>query len=139
MAASKAATKAKKKAKHIRSIIGRIGKKKGRDGEDRILLVLKNSQDSWPGWLKSVRLATKEEDKKGCDIVADTDVGNLYLQIKSSITGVKEFKRRQRKKMIAILISRPEMSQTQIINQSLQSLQSLRGSIISIRGIDKTP
>lgn len=41
--------------------------------------------------MKTARHATREEDHRGIDIVLETDVGRLYLQVKSSYRGVEEF------------------------------------------------
>jgi len=131
MAPRKTATK---QANRIRKIIGSVAQKKGRDGESRVLLALQNAQSTWPNWLKSIRKATNTEDKKGCDLVADTDVGQLYLQIKSSQTGVKKFGQRQRKKMIAVMLSKPNMTQSQIASQGIEALGALHQLILERRG-----
>jgi len=44
-------------------------------------------------WLRSVRASTLAEDMAGVDLVAETDVGTVELQVKSSFAGAAEFRR----------------------------------------------
>ena len=46
-------------------------------------------------WIHTVRLSTEEEDRRGIDVVFGTDVGNIYVQVKSSYVAKKRFITRQ--------------------------------------------
>lgn len=50
-------------------------------------------QPPWPEWIYSGRPATHEEDCRGIDCVFETDVGELYIQVKSSRDAVEKFMR----------------------------------------------
>jgi len=50
-------------------------------------------QPPWPEWIYSGRPATHEEDSQGIDCVFETDVGQLYIQVKSTGEAVAKFER----------------------------------------------
>jgi hypothetical protein len=49
---------------------------------------------SRPSWMHRARLATRIEDRSGIDIVVESDVGALLVQVKSSNAGKQHFRRR---------------------------------------------
>ncbi len=49
---------------------------------------------SRPPWMRRARLATRIEDRSGVDIVIESDVGALLVQVKSSNAGKQHFRRR---------------------------------------------
>ncbi len=62
---------------------------RGRANEQRALTILRNT--TFPAWVHGVRAGTPEEDARGIDLVVDSTVGPLYLQIKSSVRGREKF------------------------------------------------
>ena len=65
-------------------ISGRMGNEVGKAGEERALKACK--EVSMPKWWKGVRPATFEEDTlEKIDLVVSTDVGEIFIQIKSSL------------------------------------------------------
>jgi hypothetical protein len=114
-------------------LLKKVAREKGKDGEIRIINSLENNKDNWPQWIIEIREATKDEDKKGCDIVVKTDIGKLYLQVKSSWTGVKDFNSKRRSKIIATILSRPEEDETKLFNIAIKKLSSMRKEILERR------
>ncbi len=62
---------------------------RGRANEQRALAILQRT--AFPAWMKGARAGTPEEDARGIDLVVDSTVGPLYLQIKSSVRGRDKF------------------------------------------------
>lgn len=54
----------------------------------------------------AIRRATREEDHRGIDAVVSSDVGNLYIQIKSSRAGRARFESRRRRSPVGVVIVR---------------------------------
>lgn len=72
----------------------KVSNKKGAMAETRavrILTALASVKN--PEWLLDARKAPPWLDARGVDVIATTDVGDLYLQIKSSRRGAKTFRR----------------------------------------------
>lgn len=119
--------------KKYRNLLKQVRKERGYAGEQRVLIALEGNRTSWPEWLISIRKATEDEDIRGCDIVAETDVGKLYLQIKSSKVGIEKFHKRNRKKMIAAIISYITWTETEMSDHAIKALVSLRKDVIALR------
>ncbi|TSC71301.1 MAG: hypothetical protein G01um101470_684 [Parcubacteria group bacterium Gr01-1014_70] len=66
----------------------------GRNNERRVVEAYKELA-LFPQWIKSVRLATREEDLRGIDVVFATEVGEIFVQLKESSIGKESFSRRQ--------------------------------------------
>lgn len=63
----------------------------GIHNEKRTLTILKRIQSELD-WLTGIRMASPEEDQRGIDIVCETADGiYLYIQVKSSATGVRKY------------------------------------------------
>lgn len=63
---------------------GRIGNEVGKAGERRVYEACKNGEK--PSWWKGIRYATPDEDGRGIDHIIETDVGDIYLQTKTSLS-----------------------------------------------------
>jgi len=71
------------------SSLGRTGLAVGRAGEERVLkafLHVNPKHAKHPSWWQKIRKATPEEDAQEVDCAILTDVGEIYLQIKTSLT-----------------------------------------------------
>jgi hypothetical protein len=60
-----------------------------------------------PEWLKTARYASRREDRQGVDIVLESDIGRLQLQVKSSEHGKERFLAERRRLRIAVVVVRP--------------------------------
>lgn len=69
--------------KQLARALGAVSKERGASAERRVLLALAEAV-SRTEWLRGAWRSTPDEDARGIDIVANTDVGQLYLQVKSS-------------------------------------------------------
>jgi hypothetical protein len=78
---------------------GKLGVQRGEDNEGRVLTAFERSTVPVPEWFIRIDRARFELDMdEGVDYVAQTNIGNLYLQIKSSWLGVDKFLTRQAKR-----------------------------------------
>lgn len=116
------------------TLFKKVAKEKGTGGEARILNLLLSNKDAWPEWLHSIRAATYSEDQKGCDVVIATDVGKLYLQVKSSWTGIEHFKKKRKSKMIETILSRPQDDPKEVFRIAIRKLSDMRNQIAKMRG-----
>lgn len=96
-----AATKAKQR-KAERKAIGDAARAKGENRELRALASLVIGEI--PPWLLSVRRRTVDEDRRGIDIIGESDVGTLMLQVKGCAAAARNFKLDPRSRYIEVVI-----------------------------------
>ena len=71
--------------------VGRTGQAIGRAGEERALKAfLHINQKALPSWWKGIRKATPREDAREIDCVVTTDVGDIAIQVKTSLSKSKD-------------------------------------------------
>lgn len=109
-------------------ILGPFLKRRGRDrmiaarargnrAEHLVVAALRRA--SRPGWLISVRRASKKDDHRGIDVVVETsDCGRLFLQVKSSRTGAEHWQEIHGKNglPIGLVIVEPERAEKADLN-----------------------
>lgn len=72
------------------------GRARGKANEAAALRIVTEAVGSQP-WVRLVRPAIPEEDRAGIDVVVETtDVGYLFVQVKSSVSGLREWTARYR-------------------------------------------
>jgi hypothetical protein len=72
--------------------LGKVALERGLANERRVLDACRLGER--PEWMLRARQATRLEDRSGIDIVVQTDVGSLSIQVKSSLGGKAHFRRR---------------------------------------------
>jgi hypothetical protein len=110
---------------------GMRGQQKGIHAERRLLSILESHP--YPPWMYGVRPATKEEDERGIDIVVTTDVGPIYIQVKSSWNGMSSFFRKRRKAMIAVIVVNDRISDAKIFSEGRKWVRHQRSCILARR------
>lgn len=91
----------------LATTLGRIANDRGRRAEQRAHDAMHAHRDDWPAWIEDVRPATEAEDRRGIDLVAQTDVGKLYLQVKCGSYGMKRHRARY-PRIPAVAVKRDE-------------------------------
>ena len=117
--------------------LGRIGNNRGTISETRVeALCLGIGSEGWPEWLYSGRKATPEEDSKKKDFVFSSDVGDLFVQVKSSQRAAEKFRRTTpyRRGMIEVMVVRSTNSQEGLQQRLILKLTNLRDKILERRG-----
>lgn len=122
-------------------IFRRIGKERGRNSEDRFFEVFSCGRipPNFPPWFSGVQRPTNEQDRRRrIDVIAFTkDVGKIYLQLKSSKSGVKKFEEQQRRnpkpEWVFPLIIRPTDSNDEVEIKTRRVLSQARQTILNHR------
>jgi len=79
------------------------------------------SQGALPVWIKSYRRAGHPEDVEGKDLVILTDVGPVFIQIKSSVNACREYLKKERKFPVGV-----------VLIKSTDPLASVRSNLIAV-------
>ena len=132
-------TSRQREAKRIRSARGRFGTAAGALHEETVFLAFTDRRARFPSWFRAIRPPTHREDQRGIDAVVDTDVGQLHLQIKSSIIYAARFKGRPGHDRIAVVIVHTADSSSCTRRKVLQALRDLRRSRISFMTANQPP
>ncbi|MDF1497422.1 MAG: putative dsRNA-binding protein [Patescibacteria group bacterium] len=108
---------------------------KGQRNEEMVLKALSDPHYIYPKWFVSARLHDQDEDAMGIDIVVTTnDLGDLYLQVKSSYTGKRKFiLRGRRRKLIGIVVVTRIDAEPEVLLKALQVCCDLRNEIMRRR------
>lgn len=115
--------------------IGKAANSRGEIAENRVEALLSELDESWPIWVFSGRKATRGEDKSGKDFIFVTDVGKLFIQIKSSIAGVRKFKMMSSpRKMIEPVIVTADIERAEVRSRLIDALYLLRARVFERRG-----
>ena len=112
--------------------LGKAGREKGKHAEQRVLQAVHELTKSVT-WMNSTRRSTSQEDTQSIDVVLETNIGMLFVQVKSSRTGARHFRRKRRRAHIVIVVIEPEMSDTKIRAKVHGALGFLRRNILENR------
>lgn len=110
--------------------IGQSRHERGFRNEARVVEALSENK---PAWVKSARISTRHEDHNGIDVVVESDVGSLYLQIKSSVAGANSFEPRHN---VAVMIVRQHDTHERIRDRAIGHLSNLREKYLKLRQPD---
>ena len=119
----------------IRSLLGGIARERGFHNENRVLRALRASEDfAPPDWFIQAVKAKKEQDAKGVDVIIETkDAGKIFLQIKSSRAGMRNFLEKHAGKMIGVVVVGMHDSDTDIRRKVFSEVNRLRIEIFEKR------
>ncbi len=119
-------------AKTVHQVLGKLGTQRGADNER---LTFDACQlPSRPAWMTSARRATRAEDHDGIDIVVDSDVGKLFVQVKSSRRGKAEFAERRRRAQVVVIVVKSGDSLEAILRKIVGGLAPIRAVYLRERG-----
>ncbi len=111
---------------------GLESKRKGNLTENRLKRALERVTSNMR-WVHDIRLATKEEDATGKDVVIYTSIGKLYFQAKSSRPSAYQFRRRRPRAIVVVVAVPEDMHEKKLENKSYTALMRLRRHILRIR------
>lgn len=114
----------------VMSEIGRIATEKGKRAESRALEAAQRITESW---MKSVRLATRKEDEAGIDIVVESDVGKLFLQVKSSKGSARSFSKRPRRQHNEVIVVPIDLTETVLNLRVREAIERARDWVLAGR------
>lgn len=116
-------------------ILGRLANERGRKAERRFNKVVQAARLSGnlPVWWKEERDGTKEEDKRGIDKMVKTDVGLIFIQIKSSLRRKQEFIKNRRATFIAVVVIQATETDRTVLTNILGEVEKIRNLILERR------
>jgi hypothetical protein len=117
--------------RNLKQMLWADAKKRGRRSETHVLEAL--ALPTRPAWIRSFRKATKEEDAAGIDVVVESDVGKLFVQVKSSRGGKAAFLERRRSTRIAVVIARVTDSPETLLARVVGALAGIRSEYAKLR------
>jgi hypothetical protein len=79
--------------------------------------------------MKSARKATRDEDADGIDVVIESDVGKLFVQVKSSRGGKAAFAEKRRRARIAVVVARTADTQEALLRKVVAAVGEVRADI----------
>ncbi|MBI4092778.1 MAG: hypothetical protein HY420_02535 [Candidatus Kerfeldbacteria bacterium] len=112
----------------------------GRRREVRLVELLRdylNHAKHHPPWMHNVELASEEQDIQGIDVVVKTDVGDLFIQVKSSerfrymfvTKGWRQWKMGRAIPITGIVIVNDGRPNQKILGESLREINRLRQTV----------
>ena len=112
-------------------ILGGLAHERGKSNEARVLEAC--LLPTRPAWMKSARRATTAEDHDGIDVVVESDLGKLYVQVKSSRRGQAEFQKKKRRIRVVVVRPSPADTPEQILRRVFGPLGALRAELLRER------
>jgi Double-stranded RNA binding motif len=110
----------------LQILYGRQVQDKGFRAERRVLHAICDPLEPLPMWILGARIATKDEDSHGIDVVVATDCGPMWLQVKSSQSGKKKHEKKYPDAPIAVVVVQPDDTDNYVLGQIISGLRSLR-------------
>ena len=110
--------------------IGRVGRARGRENEERLLAAVLSIVGQTE-WIRGARMGSPEEDRRGIDLVVDTNVGPLFLQAKSSRDAASRFRASRGHTLIGVVVVSLDAVTTG--RRAITELSKLRAAVIANR------
>lgn len=115
----------------IRQILGKVGRERGTSSEARVLAACQ--LEGRPPWMVSARAATREEDHAGIDVVIESDVGKLFVQVKSSRRGKAAFLERRRRAVVGVVVASVADAPERLLAKVVGALAPIRKKYLAER------
>jgi hypothetical protein len=117
--------------RNMAQMLGNEARKRGRTSEERVLEALE--LPSRPAWMGAVRKATPAEDHAGIDVVVESDVGKLFVQVKSSRGGKAAFGKRRRSARVGVVVVGVTDSPDKVLAKVVGELGKIRAEYLAER------
>lgn len=115
----------------LSNLLGNVANERGKKNEDRALEACLSERR--PAWMQSARASTHEEDASGIDVVVESDVGKLFVQVKSSRRGKAEFGSHRRRALIGIIVVSAADDAARLLAKVTGALGPIRKSLLEKR------
>lgn len=129
-------------------IFGRLGYeaalRKGNESEQRVLDAFEHARVQTPEWFRRIDRASRELDlHEGVDYVIESDVGNLFLQVKSSDFMADRFRYKQWRgkynRYIGVVSLEGLVTYEDICKRVFKILKKVRKKILRMRNSQGCP
>jgi hypothetical protein len=118
--------------RNVARVLGKIGNERGRANENHVLEAC--LLPGRPAWITSARAATRTEDHDGIDVVVESDVGKLFVQVKSSRRGKAAFVERRRRSHVVVVVVKNGDTLDEILRRVVGALAPVRKQYLKQRG-----
>jgi hypothetical protein len=118
--------------RNVGRVLGKIGSERGCANEHQVLAAC--LLPSRPVWMTSARAGTRAEDHDGIDVVVESDVGKLFIQVKSSRTGKAAFVERRRRATVAVVLAKNGDTLDELLRRVVGALAPIRKMYLKERG-----
>ena len=111
----------------IDGLFRKVGVERGTNTENRVMAVFERriKERDCPEWLIGCKQANEKEDRRGIDFWFETkDVGDIRIQVKSSMKGVEEAKKHHPK--IPVVRIPPGSSEVSLFRECLGVVEQER-------------
>jgi len=140
LAAAAALRSLRQEEGQVKKLINRTNAERGRTVERAALASLREDGVQLPSWMQGADQATAEQDAGGIDLVIRSDVGDLYLQLKSSIGGARKFEEHgRRRRRIEIVVVHDTADSAAIRRSILAAAERLRNEFLRKRPASSDP
>ncbi len=113
------------------------GLRKGRENERKVIEAFETARVQTPRWFRGIDWAPQELDGDGVDFIVASDIGQLYLQIKSSDALADRFRTRQARRRynryIAVVSTQGCATPEDICHKVINAVGKKRAQLISER------
>lgn len=120
----------------LRKTIGDVARERGELRERRALA--STTTAPLPTWLRSVRKATLDEDRHGADLIGESDVGQLKVQVKGCAAAARNFRESHRYGYIEVVVVGGHESDETIRGRVLGAFGRARDTVRKQRGETRT-
>lgn len=95
----------------LRQTMRELSDERGKRAEDLVFQAFADAVKDAPEWFKGLRHPTEEQDAfEQIDVIVETcDLGDLYIQVKSSFTGLKRFLDEYHPKNVRCIVVTPNL------------------------------
>lgn len=112
----------------------------GQQREERLVELVKEKYQK-PSWFKDIHRGTKHQDGLGIDLVVKTDVGDLFVQVKSDRRDMGKFKKRQKTRdqsfpSVACIVYK-HCLEAQLSGQLIGKLRKMRNDILAKKQLER--
>jgi hypothetical protein len=116
---------------NIAGVLGKLGNERGHANERHVLDAC--LLPTRPAWMTSARAGIRAEDHDGIDVVVESDVGKLFVQVKSSRTGKVAFAERRRRAHVAVVVVKSGDALEEILRRIVGALAPVRKQYLNER------
>jgi hypothetical protein len=98
----------------------------GTNTEERFFSAFRTPNAGLPEWFYGIRKSSNSDDAKGIDAYAIVAIGEMPIQIKSTIGGMLDFNKRRPGNKITVVVVRKWFSAEEIIAITIERLKRQR-------------
>lgn len=116
-----------------------LAHRRGAQTESRLFSTFNQPSIDLPDWFYGIRKGTEADDRNGIDAFAVTDVGEIPLQIKSSMCGMKKFWEKRPTSEYVVLVLKPDMPDAEVRSRTIHFVGAKRRYLRKMKYVNRRP